>query len=194
MLGWFTFSLTTRLLYVFTFSLGGSTEPPLDPPQADQACGDRATVHQRRFLPLIRAAVKTVKHSSAHRSYIKRKTTIHLGGTTYEQTVIWKQLFAGHVGDSRPMKINCLGKSCTCTDICFFLQWIIDEYVPLNGVTLLYLGTLSHTSLVHLTLLKKKKLFLIFLQKVNCSSHAPSLRKAEHSKKYLSERELFVNT
>ena len=25
--------LTTRLLYVFTFSLGGSTEPPLDPPQ-----------------------------------------------------------------------------------------------------------------------------------------------------------------
>ena len=27
------FFLTTRLLYVFTFSLGGSTEPPLDPPQ-----------------------------------------------------------------------------------------------------------------------------------------------------------------
>ena len=29
---WFTFFLTTRLIYVFTFSLGGSTEPPLDPP------------------------------------------------------------------------------------------------------------------------------------------------------------------
>ena len=30
------FFLTTRLLYIFTFSLGGSTEPPeppLDPPQ-----------------------------------------------------------------------------------------------------------------------------------------------------------------
>ena len=27
-MSWFTFFLTTRLLYVFTFSLGGSTEPP----------------------------------------------------------------------------------------------------------------------------------------------------------------------
>ena len=48
------FFLTTRLLYIFTFSLGGSTEPPeppLDPPQSYSTIAPIAVVstHARSY-------------------------------------------------------------------------------------------------------------------------------------------------
>ena len=51
------FFLTTRLLYVFTFSLGGSTEPPLDPPQSAQ-CAAAFTRGRIAFLLTWSAAVQ----------------------------------------------------------------------------------------------------------------------------------------
>ena len=83
-------------------------KPRLTRQGTDQACGDQAILRRCRFLPLILSAVKTVKHLSVHRSYIKRKTTncCKLSGTNRRKIVV---LTASTPSTGRIQNMTCLG-------------------------------------------------------------------------------------